>query len=135
MVTCAETFISTLKARELKFNTREFDDGTVMVAVPFDGRTTNVLFAADDDGKHVALRTMFESCPQDRIADVLLVCNSLNCQYRWLKFCIDSDNDIMVEDDAIVTPETAGDECFELVIRTANILKDVKPTIMRAIYG
>ena len=135
MVICAEMFVAKLNAQDLKFDVRDLDDGGTVVSIAFDGKTTNIFFSGDDGGTHVALRTVFENCPVDRISDLLIVCNKLNNDYRWLKFCIDKDNDIMVEDDAILSPETAGEECYELLVRTVTILKEVKPTIMRAIYG
>ena len=134
MNTCAEMFVAALNAKELNFNVNETEDA-VYVRVPFDGRVTHVIFDNRDNGVHVALRTVFEKCPADKVPDLLVACNALNVQYRWVKFCIDNDNDIMVEDDAIVSPETAGEECFELVIRTAQIINDVKPTLMRIIYS
>lgn len=135
MVTCAEVFTALLTARELHFTVNDLPDGGCCVSVPFDRRNTSFFFSGDDDGKHVAVRTMFENCPADRIPDLLVICNALNVQYRWVKFCIDKDNDVMVEDDAIVNPDTAGEECFELLARTVDILKDAKPIIMAGIYG
>lgn len=135
MVICAEVFAEYLRARELAFDVRESESGLCYVRVPFEGRITNVIFENEDNGTHVALRTAFEQCPPEKVPDLLVVCNALNVQYRWLKFCIDDENAIMVEDDAIVSPETAGEECFELVLRTVQILQEVKPTIMRAIYA
>ena len=135
MVICAEMFVANLNAKGLRFSTADLNDGGTCVSIMFNGKTTNLFFGGDDNGTHVALRTVFERCPSDRLADMLIVCNSLNLQYRWLKFCIDNENDIMVEDDAILSPETAADECFELLARTVRILEEVKPTIMRAIYG
>ncbi len=135
MVVCAEMFVAKLRAKELTFNVSEMSDGDIRVMVPFSGKQFNAIFSGDDDGRRVAMRTVFEKCPEDRMADLLIVCNSLNVQYRWLKFCVDNDNDIMVEDDAILSPESAGEECFELLVRTASILDDVKPVIMRALYS
>ncbi len=135
MVICAEMFVETLRAKELQFDVRETEKGLCYVRFPYEGRITNVIFDSEDNGTHVALRTAFEKCPPEKVPDLLVVCNALNVQYRWLKFCVDDDNDIMVEDDAIVNPETAGEECFELLLRTVQILSEVKPSIMRAIYA
>lgn len=135
MLICAEMFAEKLKAQNFKFDVRELNDGGICIVFPYKQKNTNFFFSGDDNGAHVALRTVYENCPADRISDMLVVCNTLNVKYRWLKFCIDTDNDIMVEDDAIVSPETAGDECMELLIRTVSIMDEVKPVIMRAIYG
>ena len=135
MVICAELFASKLNEAGFVFETHDLDDGGTCISFPYRGKTTNLFFSGDDEGRHVALRTVFENCPADRVPDMLICCNVLNLKYRWLKFCIDGDNDIMVEDDAIVSPESASDECMELLVRTASILDEAKPTIMRIIYG
>ena len=134
MVTNAEMFIATLEARGLKYTTNDLGNGGVAVGVMFDYIMTHVIFDGRDDGSHVAFRTRLEGCPADKMTDIIVLCNSLNEKYRWEKFYISSDGNIRVEDDAIVTPETAGEECFELLIRTVQIIKDVRPTIMKAMY-
>lgn len=135
MVTNAEMFIAELQAKDIKFMTREIDNGGVVVSIMFNYILTNVIFEGHDDGKHVAFRTQLEKCPEEKTIDVMAVLNSLNEQYRWEKFYISTEGDIRVEDDAIVTPETAGEECFELLLRTVSIIKDVKPMIMKVMYA
>ncbi len=135
MIDSAQMYIAKLKAEELKYTTRDLPDGSIVVSVMFNMVFTHAIFQSNDNGKHVAFRTQLESVPAEKVNDMLVVCNSLNMRYRWLKFYLDKDNDIMVEDDAIVSPETAGEECFELLIRTAGIIKEVKPFIMKAIYA
>ena len=135
MVICAQALVDTLSERDLKFEVSEREDGGAMIAVPFRSYRIDLLFEGSDEGSHVALRVVLEACPPERIASLLMICNSLNAKYRWLKFYIDGDKDIMVEDDAILEPESAGDECFELISRTVSILEDVRPVIMNGIFG
>ena len=135
MIDCAQMYIAKLEAENLKYTTRDLPDGSNVVSVMFNMVFTHAIFQSSDNGKHVAFRTQLEAVPAEKVNDLLVVCNSLNMRYRWLKFYLDKDNDIMVEDDAIITPETAGEECFELLIRTAGIIKEVKPFIMKAIYA
>lgn len=133
MLLSAQLFVEDLKAKDLTFNCRETADGEVVVSVPYDGKTTNVIFSGTD-GRYVSMYTAFENVPAEKVADLLAVCNQLNSTYKWIKFYLDRDNDLMLEDDAILSPESAADECFELILRRAHIMKDVKPIIMRAIY-
>ena len=135
MVLCAEKFIERLNAEGLRYSVNELDGGKVYISLGFGGRSTDFFFDGRDEGSHVAIRTIFDKCPEDRFAELIVVCNALNVEYRWVKFYVDKDNDIMVSDDAIVSPETAGEECFELLVHTISILNDVKPTLMRAIYS
>ena len=129
----AQMFIDELNAKDLKFTVREVPSGEVVLSIVFDSKNTNFIFSGEK-GEYVSMYTLFEHVPADKITDLLLVCNSLNTQLKWFKFYIDDDNDLMIQDDAIITPETAAAECFELLARRVNIMKEVKPTIMRAIY-
>lgn len=133
MLPCAELFNDMLKAKELYGECREFD-GNSMITFPYDGQNFRCIFSGDK-GEYLSIRLFFEKVPNDKYADVLLVCNSLNAQYKWVKFYIDKDNDIAFEDDAILSIESAADETFELLLRMINIFKDVKPSFMKAIYA
>ena len=133
MLLAAQLFMEDLEAKELNYSFREAGDD-VIVNFPYDGKFTNFVFSGND-GCYVSMYTVFESVPADKVPDMLVVCNSLNAKYKWLKFYIDKDSDLMIEDDAILTPEDSAAECFELLARRINILKDVKPIIMKAIYG
>lgn len=130
----AQLFIDDLTSKNLKFNVREVPSGEVILSIVFDGKNTNFIFSGEN-GEYVSMYTLFESVPAEKVSDVLVVCNSLNTQLKWFKFYIDDENDLMIQDDAIITPETAAEECFELLARRVNIMKEVKPTIMRAIYA
>ena len=134
MLFCAQRFIDLLNEKEIGFSAREDSDGDVIIRFVFDGKPTNYIFSGSD-GCYVSMFTQFENVPVDKLSDLYAECNSLNAQYRWLKFYIDKDNDLMISDDAIVSEESAADECFELLIRRYNIIKDVKAEIMRAIYS
>lgn len=133
MLKCAELFIEDLKAKELVCSVKEDSDGDVAVRFPYQGRDTCFIFRGEE-GRYVSIFTVFESVPEEKVNDMYAVCNDLNATYRWLKFFVDRDNDLMVTDDAIVSEESAADECFELLGRRINILKEVKPIIMRALY-
>ena len=69
--------------------------------------------------------------PEDKMAEALLLLNELNNSYRWVKFCIDEDRDLLVRTDAIVSEETAGKELLELTLRMSSIIDDAWPKIMR----
>ena len=48
---------------------------------------------------------------------------------------MDKDNDLVMHDDAIVSEDSAAEECFELLVRMLKISEDIKPRIMKAIYA
>ena len=83
----------------------------------------------------MSMYLVFESVPAEKIPDMLVVCNELNSTYKWVKFYLDSDNDLVLQDDAILSPDSAADEVFELMLRMFDVGKDAKNQIMKAIYA
>lgn len=132
--TCASLFVETLKAKNLNFQSGTDRDGDSVVEFPYQGKVTKIFFSGDQ-GKYMSLYLVYERVPADKVADVIFTCNDLNCQYKWITFYVDKDNDVVFHDDAILSPSNAADEAFELLLRTLKIGDDVKPQIMRAIYA
>ena len=71
----------------------------------------------------------------NKMAQALIVCNSLNVKYRWVKFCIDDDKDIRCEADAVVDLASCGEECMSIVNRIVSITDEAYPEIMRALWS
>ncbi len=132
-----QNFINVLNAKEYRYDVTERDDD-VVVTLGFDLDNTKVRINVfvDDDNKHVALRCFgFVKATQDTFAKALLACNKCNTDYRWVKFVIDDDMDVNVNDDAIISADTAGEELFELVIRMTSIVDDCYPIFMKEIWA
>ena len=68
----------------------------------------------------------------DKYAAGLLACNDANKQYRWVRFYIDGDNDVVAAADAIVSEESVFDETIELIVRMLNIVDELYPSFMKA---
>ena len=64
-------------------------------------------------------------------AAALVVCNTLNSEYRWVKFYLDTDKDIVASLDAMVSIQTCGEECLFLARRMVNILDNAYPRIAK----
>ena len=132
MLLSANSFMEELQSKNLKFTFRELSEDDVVVSFPYNGKTTNYFFSGEN-GKYVSMYTLFEKIPDDKLDRLYAVCNSLNAEYKWFKFYIDKDNDLMIQDDAILFPQCAASECFELLTRRVNILDEVKTPIMNAL--
>lgn len=63
------------------------------------------------------------------------VCNGLNEKYRWVKFYIDGDADIVAEVDAFVDEQGCGPECTALVRRMVSIVDEAYSVLMKALWG
>ncbi len=137
MTKAAELFLEELKERDLKhMDVREVDDVTI-IPLGFHLKNTrveiNTVFKPDNS---VALRCYgFLKVNEEQFPQALLCCNSLNQKMRWVKFYVDEDMDVNLEDDAIVDDVTGGKEVFELVMRMAAIADEAYPELNRAIWA
>ncbi len=132
--TCAELFTNSLDAKDLGYQAGTDSDGDSVVEFPYKGKTTKLFFTGDN-GTYLSLYLVFESVPEEKLADVIFVCNELNNQYKWITFYVDKQNNVVLHDDAIITIENAADEAFELLVRMIQIAEDAKQPIMKAIYA
>ena len=90
----------------------------------------------DDDGNSVHMLTApIASVPAERRPRMLEVLNDLHRRFRWIRFYIDDDDDLVADSDIIIDDVTAGDMCVELVMRTASIIDDAYPDIMRTLWS
>lgn len=90
----------------------------------------------DLDGESVQVATSpIASVPAEKTAQLLYALNDCNHKFRWVKFYLDDDNDVIAESDAIIDEQNAGAVCFEIVMRTASIIDDAYPDIMKAVFS
>ena len=117
---------------------REIDDRCVRVAYNCENiKSVAVLVLFDKNGKNLVqfVCTEVANFKDKKYAPGLVLCNSLNTKYRWVKFYLDKDSDLLVEADAIVEMNTVGAECAEMVSRMVDIIDSAYPDIMRASLG
>ncbi len=131
---CAEKFVNFLKEKNLNFESGTDKDGDSVVEFPYQGKVTRMFFCGDG-GQYLSIYLVYERAPVEKKIDVIVACNEFNAQYKWVTAYVDKDNDLVFHDDAILAPENAADEAFELLLRTLKITEEVKPIFMRAIYA
>ncbi len=68
----------------------------------------------------------------DRLQNGLVLCNELNRKNKWVKFCLDSDNDLLCKIDLFVKEGSCGEECICLARRMAGLVDDHYPDILQA---
>lgn len=132
--TCAQLFVDDLKAKNLNFNSGVDGDGDSVVEFPYQGKIAKMFFSGDD-GCYFSLYVVYERVPENKLPDALLACNEMNCRFKWVTFYLDRDNDIVMHDDAILSPANAAEEAFELLVRILKIGDQVKPELMKIIYA
>lgn len=104
----------------------------------FRGENTSsidISFFFGESGRDVAIYSFnIAKFPEEKVAEACFMCSKLNSQYRWVKFYVDEDNELTAEADALIDPYTTGEECYELLMRTANIIDEAYPTIMKTLW-
>lgn len=99
--------------------------------------TMEVIVVFDENDRTVSIKS-FDICqiPESKKEQLYRICSELNERFRWVKFYVDeSDNTITVQDDAVVSADTSGEEIAELVFRMCGITADAYPELMKALWG
>jgi hypothetical protein len=73
--------------------------------------------------------------PDNKVDAMLVKLNQLNNQYRFIRFSLDKDNEVQVSHDMPMATTNPGDIAVEITIRTAKILDDVYPEMMKALWS
>ena len=134
MLKNAQIVIDQFNAKGFTFDAKEVGEGDVILKFPYNGMVATLLFSGDD-GKYLTVFFQLDSAPQGKEVDVIVACNTMNSMFKWLKFYLDKNNNIIAQDDAILDSDSAFDETMELMLRAFSIIKDVKPTLMRTLYA
>ena len=129
-----------LTENDLKFDyVEEYENP--MIAIGFGGGDfsyTHVMIhlVFDLDGTSAQIITSpIASVPAEKTAGVLLALNDCNSRFRWVKFHLDEDNDVLAKSDVIFDEQNCADACIEVVMRTASIIDDAYADIMKAVWS
>lgn len=121
-----DAFVKKLDSEKIKY---DLHDEKPIVYINYKGDNFDSLtftFIFDDDGLSFALRIFsIEKFDASQLNDAYEFCNSMCYSYRWLRFYVDSDNEFTAALDAVVSGDSLGDECFELLNRAVSIVDDV----------
>lgn len=128
----ARLFCEYMDAKGIKYTENKEN----VIRVSFSGENLDsipvyVIFDEDNDPL-VAFKCWEIASFKNKEAAALVVCNALNAQYRWVKFYLDKDKDIVVSIDAMIDESTCGAECMSLVGRIINIVDEAYPQIAKA---
>lgn len=134
MLPCAELFKNELDSKNLHYGYQQIDDNAVNISFPYGGKVVNCIFSGDA-GEYLSLYLTYETVPEEKIADLIFLCNELNTTYKWVTFFVDKSCNLVLHDDAILSLESAVGEAFELLLHIISIGDKAKPVIMKTIYG
>ena len=132
-------FTAELNRRGYKYSVTERDDKADVVSAKFRAENSSgieVKIFLSMDGGDIAVRCFsLITVPDSRRAAVLEALNSIMDEYRWVRLYLDEDKELTAAIDASVTRASVGDVATELMLRAVNIVDEVFPRVMRAMWG
>ena len=138
MNSAAKLFCDYLEQRNVKYNTPRSD----VVSVGYAGDNCSSIrlnFIFGEDGRDVSIISngiaKIQAEDHSKLLKALMGCSALNQHYRWIKFYVDKDNEVVAQDDAVIEPHTTGEECYELLQRSVDIIDKAYPIIMQTVWG
>lgn len=96
----------------------------------------NCVVAFDSEQEYAVQIFIFNLCTIHNVSvSFMKSLNQLNSRYRWYKFFMDENNNIVLTSDAIIDVSNPHDEIMELLIRGINIAKSSYPDLMKAAWA
>ena len=112
------------------------DLGENVLRVVYNGENAgsiSILVAFDEDGDEIVeFGCMKVMNMKGKEPGAILVCNELNKYYRWVKFYIDDDGDIICKSDAYIDVFNCGKVCQNMLTRMASIIDEAFPILAKA---
>ncbi len=126
---------------DVKYTITERDNASIVEArFQIDmGPVASVLFISTDETNAISMRVnnIVNNISANRRVDVLEAINKINNHVRFIKFCLDEDNDINVEADLLrnICDNCIGEACYELLVITVKLLDSEFHVIGEALYS
>ncbi len=136
----AERIKSYLDEKEIRYDYYEASekrDEAIRVSTRAENKESiSINLFIDEDGGSMNIKSFtVAKVPENKLAEVFACLNALNSAYRWVKFYVDSDNEVTVAGDAIVDAATAGEEALEIIARYIKIIDEIYPRLMKVIWA
>ena len=129
-----ESFTDFLEGKVIDYRT---SGNTVLIVTGLENiQLAKFAVTFDDGGASVHIAALgIARAPQERIERVVPVLNNLNRRFRWCKFFVDHDGDVIADCDALIYDDTANDTCLELIAHVASVIDDAYLDVMQSIYS
>ena len=119
-------FTAELDRRQIRYSTNAEKK---IVSCKYDGdhfKDQSFTFFFDDDGESFSVRAYsIEQFTKNQLDDAYAFCNTVNADYRWITFYVDSDDELTARADSIANPKTIGARGYELLSRIVRITDGV----------
>ena len=127
-----QDFVNYMENNNIKYT--EQKENVLKVVYSGDNLDTISIFVIfDDDGDPVVQYKCWDIANfKNKIEEAMTVCNELNNEYRWIKFYVDDDGDIIAAMDAFIDVDDCGEMCMYYFRRMLGIVDDAYPKIAKA---
>lgn len=134
MANYKQLFLRYLDEKGVKYTDR--DEYVVRISYSCDNlKTIPVYIFFDEDGDPMVQFKCWDIANfKNKEAKGIFACNEMNKTYRWVKFYLDKDADVVASIDAYIAEYNCGEECLALVRRLVNIIDDAYPTFAKAMW-
>lgn len=134
---CAKLFEAYVKSQEYHIDTVNDSDNILRMGFDLNATEISIFITFSEDEDTVALHGMnFIKIPKGKSECLYKICNECNTKYRWVKFGLDEENEVLVvRADAWIQLDNCADVTFKLVHSMAEIVDEVYPVFMKALWG
>ncbi|MBO4311781.1 MAG: YbjN domain-containing protein [Desulfovibrionaceae bacterium] len=127
-----DQFTSLLHKKEIVYT--NLKGNNVSVAYTLNDKPVSIRIAFNENGDGYVSLYCFDLAKNIKdTSKIIPACNEINAQYKWVKFYVDKDNDLVASFNAKIDKETGADECLEILLRMCNIIKEAYPVLMKGI--
>ena len=138
MYTAIQEIQETFEEKGLKHRIEQVDDSWILRA-GVAGKSTRYefLFVKErEEGNDVAVRVFdYARIPEGKRDQIWETLNEFQIKYRYTRFCMKDDGNVLVEYDFPVEFSPIGEGAAELLIRMTKIMDECYPILMKAIWS
>ncbi len=114
----------------------DLDDGLVKIVFGGDNlKSIEVIAMFEDDNPDVGITSWSIGSFANNYEAGLRVCNEMNKEYKWVKFYLDKDSDVVADIYTTVDEYDCGPYCVTAIKRLIDIIDMAYPNFMRALWS
>ena len=128
-------FLQYMDSKDIRYT--ELDEFVVGIGVSGENiDAIHVLVIFEEDGSPaLQLRSLSFIDFRGKEIRGIIACNKINNELRWVKFCMDSNGDIVATMDTYFDGASCGEECIKLVKQFVRIIDMTYPTFAHAFHS
>lgn len=117
-----------------KLNYQKLNETTIIISNGCEKYNFSYNIAVDINNGFAKLFFMTGIKFQEVNINIYQLINGLNDNYRFFKFTVDDDKELIMQVDAIVKENNSTDEIMELLLRGSNVLEGIYPNVQKEIW-